>query len=144
MSILDALCEFSDAQSIKSSTGDTLSTDQLDVGANGVDGWGDAKTLDIGENGNLIWNVQVNTVMVGSGDVTAKLVTKASSKSVSTSGTVIAQVQIFAKTSAAGTKRAISVPAGTVQRYTGVVYTIGTAAVTSSKFDSWLSLDHQT
>jgi hypothetical protein len=105
------------------------------------DAWGSAETPDIGEGGMVEFTVNVNTALVGAGTVTASLVTKAANGSISASGTTVATLAVFAATAAAGTKRSVKVPSGSILRYLGVLY-VTTGSLTSSKFDSFLSLDH--
>ena len=144
--ILDANLEFSDAQSIASlsSTSTQISTNVSDLGANGLDGWDESITLDIGEGGELEWNVQLGVALVGaSAAMTVTLVTKAASATITTSGNTIATLS-FPALSTAGTKKSVKVPSGTVQRYLGVIYTAVTGNVTSSTWDSWVGTDHPT
>jgi hypothetical protein len=143
--ILDADLEFSDAQSVVKNSGlSQVSTDVYDHGSDGLDGWGSSQTPDIGEGGTLEFNVQVATLMAGaSAAIDAKLVTKASSAAISSGGTTLATLN-FPAASAAGTKKSIKVPSGTIQRFLGVVYTASGGNVTASAFDAWIGLDHQT
>jgi len=146
MSILDAKLEMSDAQALSniSSGASTKSANVIDLGANGEDGWGNAQTTDPGEGGGAEWNVSVDTALVGSSAaLTVTLVTKAADASISSGGTTIATLTIPAE-SAAGTKRSVKVPAGTVERYLGTLYTASGAKLTSAKLNSYLALDHST
>ena len=77
MAILDAKLEMSDAQSMASlgAASAVTSTDILDFGTH-ANAWGTAVTPDIGEGGELEWNVSVDTVLVGaSANITCNLVT---------------------------------------------------------------------
>ena len=140
---IDAKLLFSDAQALASiSSGSTsVSTSVRDLGASETDAFGTSITPDIGKAGKLVWHVRVNTALVGaSAAIIAKLVTKAANASISASGTEIAR-HTFAATAAAGTKAEIPIPAGTVSRYLGVLYTASGAKLTSAKFDSFINMD---
>jgi hypothetical protein len=143
MAILDARLEMSDAQTLTSvGSGSTnASAYYIDFGANGKDGWGNAKTPNVGEGMRLVWNVEATAAMVGAGTVTAALYTHTGTTPAS--GTKIAELA-FAAASPAGTRKAVMVPTGTIQRYMGVVYTIGGGGITSGSFGSWINLDHDT
>lgn len=140
--ILDDTLEMSDAQSVSGSIAAVVvSTNVPDFGADGTDGWGTTRKGDIGEGGGLVWTVGVDTALVGAGAIiTATLVTKAADVSISSGATTLATLTIPAL-SAAGYKKAVRVPPGTTERYVGVLYTISGAALTSSKLNSYLSLD---
>lgn len=143
---IDDKLVFSDAQALAnvSSGSSVVSTGRIrDLGASEKDPFGNALTPDIGESGKLVWHVRVNTALVGaSAAIIAKLVAKASSASISASGTELARVT-FAATAAAGTKYQVPIPHGTVARYLGVVYTASGGKLTSAKFDSFVNLDRQ-
>ena len=143
MAIMDAKLELSDAQSVSGGSA-VVSSNVLDLsGGNAKDAWGNADTPDIGEGGTLELNVRVNTAMAGSGITCAvTLVTKAADASIGSGGTTLATLT-FPAESAAGTKMSVKVPAGTVYRYLGVVYT-PSGTLTSSKFDAWIGMDHST
>lgn len=143
MSIFDDGLEFSDAQSLasKSSGAATVSTVKPDMGTGHKTAWNATAYPDIS---NMVWNVNVNTALVGAGAaIIATLVTKASASSMSSGSTEIARVTIPAL-SASGYKKAVKLPVGTkTLRYTAVVYTASGAKLTSAKFDSWLGLDNE-
>lgn len=142
--ILDKELEFSDAQSVSGASAVKSSVVADLVGTAGLkDAWGAAITPDIGEAGRMKLNVRVNTAMVGASiTVTATLVTKAADASIDSGGTTIATL-LFPAISAAGTQRSVHVPAGSVLRFLGVLYT-PSGSLTSSKFDAWIGLDHST
>lgn len=136
--------EMCDADSVAltyaSSTAVTVvSEDIIDFGANGADAWGTGLGRDISGS---VWNVSVNTVMVGaSGVITAQFVSKAADASISSGATVHATVS-FPAASVAGVTRSVKFPGNTVvNRYAGVLFTNVGGAVTSSKFDSMLNID---
>ena len=144
--ILDAKLEMSDGQALGaiSATSSVVSTNAIDLGANGKDGWGVAKTMDIGEGGTLSWVVQVAVALVGaSASLSVTLVTKAADKSVSSAGTTVATLTIAAL-AAAGTKASVKVPSGAIQRYVGTLYTAVTGSLTSATMDSFLTWSQQT
>jgi len=150
MAVLDKALEFSDAQSLasKSSGVTTKSTNVVDTRSNATySGWkfllGSSALLGTQDLGGSVWNVNVNTILVGAGAaVRADLVSKASA-SISSGATVIASVT-FPAVSAAGTKKSIRLTPGTTAlRYLGVNYTAVGAKLTSAKFDSFLNLGNE-
>ncbi|NIS52205.1 MAG: hypothetical protein GWN94_14010 [Phycisphaerae bacterium] len=145
MAVLDALLEFSDAQTLSIGSGASIkSTNVSDlVGAGGLkDTWGNSLTPDIGEKSNLEWNCQVETTVVGAGSLTVALVSKAADVSISSGGTTHASKNLGA-TPAAGTVYSAVVPAGTVNRYIGCLYSASGGTITAGALDSWLNLDHE-
>ena len=148
MAIMDARWEFSDNQDVASGSPSSTtvnSSNLVDLGANAVDYWGDAVTMDVGEAGELVFNCEVCSEATVAGTVTVTLQTAAAlSTSHLSSGATIATLTAFAAASAIGTKYAVKVPFGTVQRYLEVVYSIGATALTAGKFNAWIGLDHRT
>lgn len=139
--IIDALLEFSDAQSISGSSA-VQSTNVRDLGASEIDAWDAAITPDIGENGELEFNVKVDTAMVGAGITLAcALMTKAADATLTSGATTLATLTLPA-VSAAGTAMSVKVPSGSVLRYIGVVYT-PSGALTSSNINAFINLDHE-
>jgi hypothetical protein len=144
---IDDKLELSDAQTMASlgAASSVVSEDVIDVGTGETDPFGTAITPDIGESGMLIWHLRVNVVLVGaSASITATLVTKAADASLSSGATTLL-TQVIPKVSAAGTKYQIPVPHGSVLRYLGNLYIVGTASktVTSGAIDSFISMDRQ-
>lgn len=141
--VMDAALEFSDAQALASvSSGSTsVATNTIDMRTGLVDTWGTSKNPELG---GMVWNVNVNTAMVGAGaKIDVKLVTKAAATSMSSGFTLLAETE-FAALSAAGTKIALKIPPGiSCLRYVTVLYTASGAQLTSAKFDSWLGLDNE-
>ena len=118
MAILDGQLEFSDAQSLasKNNATTTISTDVLDLGADGTDGWGNAESNDLGNEVSL--TVTVNTALVGaSAAIVVKFFSYDSSATV-TSGTEIFSLTIPAL-SASGWSRTLKMPTGGLYRYNG-------------------------
>jgi hypothetical protein len=154
MAVLDSRLEFSDAQSLASLSASSAVVgdynaelyNTTDPYAAPVNAWGTSITPDIGEGGVLEFNVSVDTALVGaSADIDCKLVSKASSASISSGATTHATLNIPA-TSAAGYRKSVKVPAGTLYRYVGVTYIVATAGktITSAKLNAWINLDHET
>lgn len=142
--IIEERFEMSDADSVAltyaSSTAITVvSEDIINLGTGDKDAFGNALGHDLS---GLVWNPSVNTVMVGaSGVITCQLVSAASASSMSSGATVLASVS-FPAASVAGVTRPFKLPAGsTALQYLATLYTNVGAAVTSSKFDSFLSAD---
>ncbi len=143
MSVLDKALEFSDAQALASvsSGGSVKCTNQVDSRNNVYKNtWGASIDAELGFSK---WVVSVNTALVGAGAaIRAQLVTKEADASISSGGTVIAEIFVPA-VSAAGWRKSIEIGPGTsFKRYVGVVYSASGAKLTSAKFDSWLALDH--
>ena len=139
--IIDALLEFADAQSVSGASA-VQGTNVRDLGASEVDAWGVAITPDIGENGELEFNVKVDTALVGAGITLAcALMTKAANATLTSGATTLATLTLPAL-SAAGTSMSVKVPSGTVLRYLGVVFT-ASGNLTSSNINAFISLDHE-
>lgn len=145
MAVIDKALEFSDAQTLSIGSGASIkSTVRADLtGAAGLkDCWGNSITPDIGEAGNLEWTVQVATTVVGAGSLTANLVSKAADGSISSGGTTHASLA-FGATPAAGTRKSVKVPSGTLNRFVGCLYASAGGTITGGALDSWLNLDHE-
>lgn len=148
MAILDANLEFSDAQAqAASSAAVTQSTNVYDIWEGSAtnpntDAFGNAK---LPELGGLVWNCNINTTINATTVITAKLMTHTAATSIK-SGTEVASI-VFAAAAAAGTKRAVKIPAGTEiatsDRYIGVTYTVSAAKCTAGAIDSFLNLDNE-
>lgn len=132
MAILDSLLEFSDAQSLASQSDAAVvqSTNVVDLGAAGTDGWGTSLAPTLG--GNLKMFVAVSgTLSASSATVIVKLMTHSAATSIK-SGTELASILIPAK-QAAGWRTSVGVPMRkTWARYLGYTYTITGAATGSS------------
>ena len=142
--IIDSKLEFSDAQALTASaSATTVSTNVVDLGT-GKNAWGSAVTLDIGEGGELEFNLMVDTAIAvdSSGNVTVTLVSKAADASISSGATTHATLTL-SDGDAAGSKQSIGVPSGTINRYVGVLYAAGSDAVTGGKVNAFLGLDHE-
>ena len=141
--IIDSKLEFSDAQAITASaSATTVSTNVVDLGTF-KNAWGSAITGDIGEGGDLEFNLGIDTkvVVASSGTVSVTLVSKAADASINSGATTHATLTI-ATSAVAGTRYHAYVPAGTINRYVGVLYA-GSAKVTAGKVNATLNLDHE-
>ena len=145
MAVLDALIQFSDAQTLSIGSGASILSAYISdiTGATALkDTWGNDITPDIGEKSILEWNILVSTTVVGAGSLTVALVSKAADASISSGATTHASFALGA-TPAAGTQRSVKVPAGTVNRFVGCLYSAAGGTITGGALDSWLNLDHE-
>jgi len=149
MAVIDKVLEFSDNQDIGSvSSGSSVVSSVVPELFNATapyespyDTWGTDITPDIGNGGRLIFNIHVSATLAGSSAaVVATLVSKAADNSISSTGTTHATITIPTLT-AAGTMYSVHVPAGTINRFVGVLYTASGGSLTSGNFDAWLGLD---
>lgn len=140
MSVLDAALEFSDAQTqVASSAAVTQSTNVVDTRNNKTkDTWGTSIDAELG---GMVWNCNINTVINAVTIITAKFMSHSAATSIK-SGTELAEF-VFTAAAAAGTRKYIKFPAGSVapERYVGVTYTVSGAKCTTGAIDSWLALD---
>jgi hypothetical protein len=151
MAIIDSKLEFSDAQVISASSASTVSGTNVFAlmapttvaGAPGYrqDAWGTAITPDIGEANELRFNFQVATALNASAYIVAKAYTHTGSGV--TSGSLLGSVT-FAAADAAGTRKTLKVPTGTVKRWVGVQYSTVGSNMTTGAMDAWLGLDTET
>lgn len=142
MSIIDAKLELCDATDLGSVAGSGVFAsavaigNSLDLGAAGVDGWGNSLTEGPGEGQELSINLSINTVL-SAHELTVFLASDgALSSSDLSSANQLASVT-FPASSPAGTKRTISVPAGNCERYIQLMG--GGAAALTGKLDAWIS-----
>ena len=141
MAIIDAKLEFSDAQVIScASASASISNNEFSM-ASVQNAWGTAITNDIGEGGGLVANIQIATVIEASVIIVAKLYSHTASSAIS--GTVLGTAT-FAAAAAAGTKKQIRVPAGTVNKWMCMEYSVVGSSSTTGAVDAWLSLDSET
>jgi len=141
MAVLDNVVEFSDNQSLssKSSGNKNLSTDVLDLGAAGTDGWGTSLVNDLGGGTNLTWYVGVQTTMTGASAAILACLKTHTAVSMKSAGTEIARVTI-PTVQASGWRSAMSIPQRTYARYVRVIYEVSGGALTAGTFDSGLIL----
>jgi len=148
MAILDASLEFSDAQAqAASSAAVTQSTNvrnlwDASTSAPNKDAWGTALGVDLS---GLTWNINVSTTINASTIITCKLMSHTAASSIK-SGTELAQI-VLAAAAAAGTRKAVTLPEGTVlgatHDYVGVTYTVSGAKCTAGAINSWMGLDSE-
>jgi len=142
---LDAKLTLSLNQAIASlaAGSDEISDNVVDLGTGFKNVWGDAITPDVGEGGNLEVNASLVAAMVGAGTaLDVKLVTKAADSTLTSGGTELAK-KTFPAESALGTKLSFHVPAGTVERYIGVVFGAVGGTNVSTTVHCWIGLDHE-
>lgn len=142
MAIIDAKLEFSDAQILSlASASARLSTNVVSL-ATCLDAWGASETNDIGEGNNgLTVNFQVAVALEADADLVAKVYTHTASAVAS--GTLLGEVSI-AESSVAGTRAQFRIPAGTVQKWIGVQYSVVGSDMVAGAMDAWLGLDAET
>ena len=143
MAMIDAKLEFSDAQVIAngSASAAVAGTNVFDM-STVKNAWGTAITNDIGEGNNgLVFNWQVATAIDASVTFTCRAYSHTTSAIAS--GTELGSVS-FAAADAAGTRKTLRVPAGTVNRWVGVTYSNAVDDSVNSAFDAWLGLDTET
>ena len=143
MAIIDSKLEFSNAQVIAngSASAAVAGTNVFSM-ASVKNAWGTAITNDIGEGNNgLTFNWQVAVAV----EASVIFVCKAYSHTTSAiaSGTLLGTVT-FAAAAAAGSRKTLRVPAGTVNKWVGVTYSNTVDDSVASAFDCWLGLDTET
>ena len=142
MSIIDSKLEFSDAQVLSlASASARLSTNVFEMRAL-KDAWGTAITHDIGEGNNgLVVNFQVAVALEADADLVAKVYSHTTSAVAS--GTKLGEVDI-AESAVAGTRAQFRIPAGTVQKWVGIQYSVVGSDMVAGAMDAWLGLDTET
>ena len=104
--------------------------------------WGTAITNDLGEGNNgLVVNFQVATQLNTSSYVVAKVYSHTTSAVAS--GSVLGSAT-FAAADAAGTRKNVRLPSGTINKYVGVEYSVVGSNMTTGAMDAWLGLDTET
>ena len=148
--ILDERLEFADATSVAAGTGTTVLGDVIDLGATPT-------TRDIGI-GEPMWLVIQTTTEVITGGAAGTIQFDVVSDSLATlGGAVVASCTLHATTGALVTDdaalndaklnageviMAIQLPAGTYERYLGILVTIGTTTVTAGAVNAFLTRDY--
>jgi len=133
---LDKTFEFSDKQAITSTAVSTVVHENTH---SSKDAWGTSISNQIG---GMSFNVAVTTAMTNTGTVAITLETKASSASLSASGTTLATINLAA-TSAAGIKHSVILPAGTERlTYLGALITVS-GTVSAGNANIWLGLKNE-
>lgn len=131
--ILDELLEFCDATALNTgAAGDYVIGDVVDLGVAG---------RDIGNGEPLEFVVQVDTTATSGGAATLAISLATDDNAAMASPTKIVTVPAVAVASlTAGTTLCrLKLPAGTYERYIGVVQTTGTAAFTAGKVNAFLT-----
>jgi len=137
-----AILEFSDAQtfSSRSSGNHNNSTDVIDLGASGTDGWGTSLANRLGGT-DLKWHLQVNVAVSGSSATLLCELKTHTAVSMKSAGTVIMS-HVIPASSAVGYRRAFSLPLCALARYVRVNFTpTGGNIGAASAIDSWLGPD---
>jgi len=131
--ILDERTEFADATALNTgAAGDYVIGDVIDLGAAG---------RDIGNGEELELVVQVDTTATSGGSATLaiSLATDDNSSLSSPTKLVTSPAVAVASLTAGTTVFRVRVPAGTYERYIGIVQTTGTAAFTAGKINAFLT-----
>ncbi len=131
--ILDERTEFADATALNTgAAGDYVIGDVVDLGAAG---------RDIGNGEELELVVQVDTTATSGGSATLaiSLATDDNSSLSSPTKIVTSPAVAVASLTAGTTVFRVRVPAGTYERYLGIVQTTGTAAFTAGKINAFLT-----
>lgn len=136
--ILDELNEFADAVALNTGVaGDYLVGDVIDLGA--------APTLqDVGLGEDLYVVVQIDTTATSGGAATGAFsLASDSTANLATSPTkhVTSAAHPVASLVAGFTALAVKLPAGSYERYLGIIQTTGTAAFTAGKINAFLTKD---
>jgi hypothetical protein len=152
MAIMDAKLEIDDGATLTAISGATQAGTNVialdEATATMKDAWGTAISPDPGEGNNgLVLNFQVGTAFSTSGSLVAKIYHHTASAVAS--GSILGEVTFGSGSAAndlgtAGAKKSYRLPAGTINRYVGVVYSMITGASGAGTMDCWLGLDTQT
>jgi hypothetical protein len=135
MSILDAFCEFSDAQAVTSSAISNV----FDSGSDNT-----LKNLGVGEPMWLVVLTQTTATDTSSDATLTVSLESDSTANLATSATVhyTTAALAFAAYATAGTVLVcIPLPSGQYERYAGVRYTVASGPLTAGKFDAFLTRD---
>lgn len=131
--ILDERTEFADATALNTgAAGDYVIGDTIDLGLAG---------RDIGNGEDLEFVVQVDTTATSGGSATlaVSLATDDNASLSSPTKIVTSPAVAVASLTAGTTVFRVKVPAGTYERYIGIVQTTGTAAFTAGKINAFLT-----
>jgi hypothetical protein len=152
MSIMDAKLEFSDGQTLASSSSETdLSSNVIrldDLAATMKDAWGTEISPDIGEGNNgLVVNIQIASAFNADKSITAKIYSHTTSTF--SAGTQLGSL-VFTSDGGANdandttTQMSFRLPAGNIDNYLGIQYSHVTGSNGTGIVDAWLGLDTQT
>lgn len=152
MSILDSKLEIDDGVTLTAISGATQAgTNEIRLDAataTMTDAWGTTISPDPGEGNNgLVLNFRVGTAFTSSGSFKAKIYHHTTSTV--TGGSLLGTITYGSGTGAgsaglAGSKKSFRLPAGTINRYLGVQYSMVTGASGAGTVDCWLGLDTET
>lgn len=143
---IDKMYEFSDTESFASfsATNEQVSQNIVYLGALETDAFGTTILPNIGDGGELVWHVLVSALFVGGGaTVVAELITKSTSSTMQSSGTVI-DTFIIPEAATIGTHFQRPVPMNQMaagDKYMAVLYRGAGAQTTAGTVDSWISMD---
>lgn len=141
MAIIDYQYELSDAQSIASTSGSTVTGESVIDLYTGEDTWGDTLINRIGEGHNLIVNCRIETAVAPATSTVNFLLLNSAAEGMGTA------TNIIDVTGAAGTMVAgydlvrQSLPATQILRYLRADYVIGGATTTAGTVNTWIGLD---
>lgn len=142
--LLDLEALFSDDQAI-TTAGTHLCTNPYDMGAAALDSMGNTVPKDIGRSRNVEILVQVSTTFTSGGAATLQVDIISDDDAALGSPTVLqSSAAIPVASLVAGYQFRLALPAGISERYLGVQYTIGTAAMTAGALTAGLIADKQT
>jgi len=142
MAIMDSKLEFSDAQVISASSASTVNSTNVVYLGNFYTDWlkelgttSGATTPNIGEASDPTVVIQIATALNASAYIVAKAYhhTTSAVTSGATFGTAT-----FSAADAAGTRKTIKVPTGTINKYVGLQYSTVGSNMTTGAVDAWL------
>ena len=154
MAIIDAKLEIDDGVTLTAISGATQAgTNEIRLDAATAlmsDAWGTAISPDPGEGNNgLVLNFQIGTVFTSAHILTAKVYSHTTSTV--TGGTLLGSVTFASggttatgECSVTGTRKSFRLPAGNIDRYLGVNFSMVSGASGGGSVDAWLGLDTET
>ena len=141
MAILDKKLVMFDNDSIVGDANASTASTELDLGI-GYDAWDQSQTPDIGEGGDIYVNVNLSSDMKPATHAGTLYLYTHTSTTV-TGGSVIMTQAVAAAGKTGKQLMRAKIPAGSVKRYIGLVYTSNATTCTSGALDGWLSLDSE-
>ena len=154
MAIMDAKFEICDNLDITALSGATqVGTNEIRLDAATAlmsDAWGTAISPDPGEGNNgLVMNFQIADIFTSAHILTAKVYSHTTSTV--TGGTLLGSVTFASggttatgECSVTGTRKSFRLPAGNIDRYLGVNFSMVSGASGGGSVDAWLGLDTET
>lgn len=144
--ILDERTEFADAVSVAAAAGTALIGDVIDLGVDGLDiGIGEDLWLVIQTDTEIITAGNAGTILFElASDAAAAIATDGSATKHLISPTYVTDdaAANSAQLNAGGVILAARLPAGTYERYLGILATIATTTVTAGKINAFLTKDY--